>query len=199
MAATNAKRKPRPGIEEQTKLILNAAVDLFITFGSQAVSVSDICKQAKVSRDTFYRCFDDKGSLISQLYQTSVNAHIETTIGSLELDYSNSEWVHRAFDVTIDAILEQHKIAQFLFVESADPNTPAYKAVQKAYGKAALRMQKWCKESGRRVPSKEFLLSLLVASQWLVHNAIVQGMTTREVNKAKQAAEELFTAAFSNT
>lgn len=198
MATASDTPKPRPGADEQRKVILNAGVDLFIQRGSQAVSVSQICKHAQVSRDTFYRCFSDKDTLIAQLYQTSVNDHIETITGSLELDYSNPQWLHSAVAQSIDAILEQHKIAQFLFVESADPSSPAYTAVQNAYSKAARRMQSWCKDNSRRVPSKEYLLSLLVATQWLVHNAITQGMSTREINKAKAATEELYTAAFNH-
>ncbi|MEZ5501200.1 MAG: TetR/AcrR family transcriptional regulator [Halioglobus sp.] len=63
--------RKRPGLEEQRRLILAAAVDLFSVHGSKSVCVSDICKAAGVSRDTYYRCFTDKDSLIDQLYQTS--------------------------------------------------------------------------------------------------------------------------------
>ncbi|MGI9287460.1 MAG: TetR/AcrR family transcriptional regulator [Pseudomonadales bacterium] len=190
--------KKRPGLEQQREVILHAAVDLFSVRGVKAVSVSDICKNAKVSRDTYYRCFADKDALISHLYQTSVNDHIETVLGTWDLNYGDQKWLHQAFDKTIDAILRQHKVAQFLFVESSDPSSHAYRVIHKAYGKVAKRMQRWCKENHGNVPSTEFLIALLVSTQWLVHNAIITGMGKRDINKAKVAAEQLFYAAFSS-
>ena len=119
-------------------------------------------------------------------------------LSSWELDYSNQVWLHEVFDKTIDAILEQHKVAQFLFVESADPNSHAYRVIHQAYDKAVKRMQLWSRKHYGKAPTREFLVSLLVATQWLVHNAILNGMTTREVNKAKAASEQLFFAAFTS-
>ena len=57
----------RPGLREQRRIILDAAVELFSQEGVKAVSVSRICQQAGVSRDTCYRCFEDKGTLVSHL------------------------------------------------------------------------------------------------------------------------------------
>ena len=62
-----SKSKKRPGVEEQREIILSAAIDLFGVEGKKAVSVSRICEKAGVSRDTYYRCFDDKEALISHL------------------------------------------------------------------------------------------------------------------------------------
>lgn len=190
--------KKRPGLEEQRKIILDAAVDLLSTRGGKAVSVSDICKNAKVSRDTYYRCFADKEALVSHLYQTSVNDHIETVLASWDMDYNDQQWLHQVCDKTIDAILQQHKVAQFLFVESADPGSDAYQIIHKAYDKAARRMQRWCRDNNETVPSREFLVALLVANQWLVHNAIIAGMRKQDISKAKAAAEQLFFAAFAS-
>lgn len=191
-------RKQRPGMEEQRRLILAAAVDLFSVRGSKAVSVSDICKTAQVSRDTYYRCFADKDALIGELYQTAVNDHIETVLGAPELDYNNEAWLHRVFDHTIDAILREHKVAQLLFLESSDPDSHAYQVIHDAFDKAARRMQRWCRQAYGRAPSREFLVALLVAAQWLVHNAIVSGMGKRDIAKAKRASEQLFHAAFAS-
>jgi len=183
---------------EQRKRILGAAVDLFSVHGGNAVSVSDICKAAGVSRDTYYRCFADKNALVDQLYQTAVNEHIEAVLNASSLDYNDPEWLHQVFDQTIDAILRQHKVARLLFVESADPASPAYHVIRGAFDKAARRMQQWCRQAYGRAPSREFLVALLVAAQWLVHNAIVSGMGKRDVAKAKAASEQLFHAAFTS-
>lgn len=196
--ATHQHRKRRPGMEEQRKLILAAAVELFSTRGSNSVSVSDICKAANVSRDTYYRCFADKDTLIDELYQTSVNDHIEAVLSASDLDYSDQAWLDRVFDETIDAILLQHKIAQLLFIESADPRSPAHRTIHNAFDRAARRMQRWSRTTYGESPSREFFVALLVAVQWLVHNAIVSGMGKRDIEKAKAASKQLFHAAFSN-
>ena len=128
-ADTSARGRRRPGVEEQRRLILEAAVELFAARGSGAASVSDICKAARVSRDTYYRCFADKDALVSHLYQTSVNDHMLAVINASDLDYSDQQWLHKVFDQTIDAILDQHKVAQFLFIEAADPNSYAYMVI----------------------------------------------------------------------
>jgi AcrR family transcriptional regulator len=197
-AAHSTVGKRRPGIEEQRRLILAAAVDVLSVHGGKAISVARICHAAGVSRDTYYRCFADKDALIEQLYQTSVNDHIEAVLSAWDLDYSDQAWLHRVFDQTIDAILKQHKIAQLLFVESADPNSQAYRVIHKAYDKAARRMQRWCAGMYGTTPSREYLVALLVANQWLVHNAILSGMGKRAVSNAKAAGEQLFYAAFSS-
>lgn len=193
----NPPTKARPGVTQQRQTICAAAVVLFVERGVSVVSVSEICRQAGVSRDTFYRCFTDKEALISHFYQTSVNEHIERVVDSWRLDYSNPVWLHEVFDQTIDAILHEHTVAQFLFVESADPRSPAYKVIHKAYTHAVKQMQGWCRKNGNEVPSNELLFSLLVAAQWLVHNAIVEGMKPRHIARAKAASEQLFFAVFS--
>ncbi|MEZ5572840.1 MAG: TetR/AcrR family transcriptional regulator [Halioglobus sp.] len=201
MASTKqklAQRRKRPGMQEQQKLILNAAVDQFSVCGTSAVSVSDICKAAGISRDTYYRCFADKETLINQLYQTAVNDHIEAVLNAWHLDYNDKEWLHQVFDRTINAILQQHKVAQLLFVESADPRSHAYRVIHNAFDKAAGRMQRWCKQAYGTAPTREFLVALLVAAQWLVHNAILSGMQKRDIDNAKAASEQLFHAAFTS-
>ena len=175
-------------------MIAAAAIELFGSRGGRAVSISDICKAAGVSRDTYYRCFADKEALLAYLYQTSVNEHIESVLGAWNLDFSNRQWLQQVTADTVDAILRQHKVARFLFVESADPDSPAYRIIHDAYDKAARKMQRWCRQRGRDVPSREFLVAMMVATQWLVHNAILAGLGKREVDKAKEAAGRLFYA-----
>lgn len=198
MSSEVALSKARPGVEEQRRVICAAAVLLFVERGLSAVSVSEICRQAGVSRDTFYRCFRDKDELVRHFYQTSVNEHIERVVDSWHLEYDNPVWLHTVCDQTIDAILREDAVAQFLFVESADPRSPAYKVIRKAYNHAVGRMQAWCRQNGLHEPSAELLFSLLVATQWLVHDAIVQGKKPRHIAKAKAAAEQLFFALFSS-
>ncbi len=51
-------------IKEQKKLtIIKAASDLFRKYGYKKVSIQEICKEACVSKTTFYKAFEDKASI----------------------------------------------------------------------------------------------------------------------------------------
>lgn len=195
---TPGKTRNRPGVDEQRRVIKQAAVSVFGDKGSTATSVSDICKAAGVSRDTYYRCFADKEALISYLYESSVNEHVLAVLNPEFMDYEDRDWVSKVSEQTIDAILEQSEIAQFLYLESADPNSYAYQLINDAYDKSALRMQKWAKHQFGHAPATEYFKSLLFATQWLVHNAILSGMTKSQVAVAKKSVQQLFYGAFAS-
>ncbi len=198
VSKATGKVRNRPGIEKQREVIVQAAVALFASKGSSATSVSDICKAAEVSRDTYYRCFSDKDSLISHLYESSVNEHVLAVLNPDFMDYGDEDWVSRVSEQTVDAILEQSTVAQFLYLESADPNSTAHRLVNDAYDKAALRMQEWAMQQFGHAPAIEYFKSLLFATQWLVHNAILSGMTEPQVRIAKQSVKQLFYGAFAS-
>ena len=194
----SGKTRNRPGIEKQREVIVQAAVNLFANKGSIATSVSDICKAAEVSRDTYYRCFADKDSLISHLYESSVNEHVLAVLNPEYMDYEDEDWVSQVSERTVDAILEQSTVAQFLYLESADPNSTAHRLINDAYDQAALRMQQWAEKQFGHAPAIEYFKSLLFATQWLVHNAILSGMTEPQIRIAKQSVKQLFYGAFAS-
>jgi len=197
-AKTTGKTRNRPGVEEQRKVITQSAVSLFGDKGTSATSVSDICKAAGVSRDTYYRCFSDKDTLISYLYESSVNEHVLAVLNPESMDYEDKDWVSKVSEQTVDAILEQSTIAQFLYLESADPNSYAHQLINEAYDKSALRMQQWAEQRFGHAPAMEYFKSLLFATQWLVHNAILAGMTKPQVAIAKKSVKQLFYGAFAS-
>jgi AcrR family transcriptional regulator len=195
-ATSRGVKNTRPGIDQQSRVILDAAVELFSAHGTRAVSVSAVCKQAGISRDTFYRCFADKDALIDRLYQASVSEHMLSALDTGEADFGDRQWLHAAIDQTVDAILARHKMASFLFIESADPNSHAYQVIDKAFDAVARRMQGWCRQCYGHSPTRECFKGLLMAAQWLVHQAIISGMGKRDVNRVKQSMEQLFYATF---
>lgn len=190
--------KSRPGVEEQRRLIAHAAVTLFGSQSSSVTSVSDICKAAGVSRDTFYRCFADKEALISELYQSSVNEHVLAVLNPALMNFGDEDWVEKVSEETVDAILAQSAVAQFLYLESADPKSYAHQLVNEAYDNAALRMQQWASQEFDHAPAIEYFKSLLFATQWLVHNAILSGQTEDQVRIAKQSIKQIFYGAFTS-
>ena len=142
-------RKQRPGVSQQRKDIVVAAIELFAASGSAAVSVSAICKQANVSRDTFYRYFDNKDHLIDALYRYSVSNNMLAVTSAADADFADPDWLHRTIDTTVDAILTQHQVARFLFLEAADPGSHAHGVIASAFDRVARSMQAWCRNHSR--------------------------------------------------
>lgn len=188
--------KRRPGVPQQRRDIIAAAVTLFAVSGSAAVSVSAICKQAGISRDTFYRCFDNKDQLVEALYSHTVRANMLAITTAQDADFTDQQWLHRSIDEVVDAILSEHEVARFLFLESSDPASHAHTVIDSAFDSVARSMQRWCRSRYGHAPSRACFTGLLSAAQWLVHGAINQGMAPAHVKAAKRAIEELFLATF---
>ncbi len=188
--------KQRPGVEQQRRDVIAAAVGLFAKSGTAPVSVSAICNAAGVSRDTFYRCFGNKDELVDALYRDAVSANMLAVTASPDADYTDAGWLRDTIDATVDAILAEHQVAKFLFLESADPASHAHAVIEQAFDSAARSMQRWCRQRYGHAPSRACFVGLLSAAQWLVYGAINRGMSPAQVASAKRAIEELFLATF---
>jgi AcrR family transcriptional regulator len=160
-------RRNRPGVAGQREIILQAAMTLFSERGTAAVSVSEICRAAGVSRDTFYRCFEHKDALLESLYSSVVKRHMQAVITAPDLDYADPEWVSRAVDQAVDAILAQAAVARFLFVESGIADSPASAIVDRAFDLVARRMRAWVANRVAAPPPLDYFKSLLVAAHGL--------------------------------
>lgn len=190
--AIDGRSKPRPGIEEQTQIIIDAAIELFIEQGTNSTSIAQICARADVSKPTFYRCFKDKDALIAQLYQQSINAHVDTLLlATMRQNISAEQNLDKALDKLLDAIFEQASLAQLLFREYGDPNSPAAKIIDSTFERIAKALQKNIKQNGQEPPSRTFLKAMMAAFQWVVHDTIKAGLTPHKIKEAKKAAHEL--------
>uniref|UniRef100_UPI003D7EC593 helix-turn-helix domain-containing protein n=1 Tax=Butyricicoccus sp. TaxID=2049021 RepID=UPI003D7EC593 len=83
--------------EEKKKNLLDAARILFLQKGFSKTSISEIAKQAKVAKGTFYLYFKDKDELLEHLI-LQIGRHI------LTLAYEHTEQ-HRTEDFTENVIL----------------------------------------------------------------------------------------------
>ena len=55
--------------DQKLRDILLAAKELFWKFGFKRVSVEEVCKEAQVSKMTFYKHFKNKIELVKSLYK----------------------------------------------------------------------------------------------------------------------------------
>ena len=196
----DGRSKKRPGLEEQTTIITQAAVELFIVQGSRSVSIAQICTHANVSRPTFYRCFKDKEELIFKLYQHSVNDHVESILLKASPDnVVDGDWLQRALDQLLDAIFENSQLARLVFMESNDPHSPASAIVEAAFDHAADVMVRTIGKESEDAPSRTVLKALMAAYQWIVHDAIKKGLTNNAIKEAKRATWELTKRAMGKT
>jgi len=186
IASRNAdgRSKKRPGVEEQSAIILQAAVTLFAGHGVRPVSVAQVCDRAGVSRPTFYRCFADKDALVARIYEESVNAFVENFL--IDARLADAGKLQRQLDDLLESIFRQSELAQLVFRESSDPDSPAARIIDNAFEHAADVL------TGGRAshdqPSRVYLKSVMAAVQYIVQDAIRKGLTDESKAEAKSAA-----------
>ncbi|MCB9585104.1 MAG: TetR/AcrR family transcriptional regulator [Polyangiaceae bacterium] len=195
MKQRDGRSKSRPGVDEQRRLILEGAAELFAVSGSRGVSIAQICEHVEVSRPTFYRCFADKEALVEQLYQQAVRGPVELNMLSL-LRRGQMGGTREGLEKLADEIFANAKLAQLVFVESADPSSPAYAIVQRSFDDAAKEVEAWYCERGLTAPSRTLLKATMVAAQWIVHDAITRGLSPKNKRDAKAALWELTSRVF---
>ena len=182
----DGRSKPRPGLEAQRQAIREAAAALFVEQGSQAVSISQICKRSHISRPTFYRCFEDKDALVNSLYEESIFTPIqEILLKKLPSQGNDPDWLRDTLNETLDAIFDQARFAELVFAESTNPGSPAYRIVNEAFDQTADIVALWLAQNGRAALPKPFLKSVMAACQGLVHNAIRSGLSEADRDEAK--------------
>ena len=188
----DGRRKPRPGPEEQSRTIVDAAVALFLEQGVRSTSIMQVCDRADVSRSTFYRCFGDIDSLLQYIYSVSVFEPVEQF---MQVTISQPETTPDKLRATLgdmyEAIFEKGDYAELLFRESNDPNSPAYQIVNDAFDKIIKSLQNRLPPSDDKQVDTIYLKSVLNACQWIAHDAIRKGLTPKRKKDAKEAAWKL--------
>jgi AcrR family transcriptional regulator len=193
----DGRGKRRPGVEEQREIIHQAAVSLFATSGTRSVSIGDICKQADVSRPTFYRCYEDKSALIASIYAEAVSNPAEGIL--LQGDLRQPKQLKNTLDELFENIFNNADLARLVFMEASDPGSPAANIIEKGFEHSARVLARDLRKAGQDVPSPVYLKSLMAAIQWIVYDAIKKDLTTKAKKEAKSAAFELIMSALSPT
>lgn len=194
-SSADGRSKKRPGVDEQRVIIMAAAVTLFADQGVRPVSIAQICAAAEVSRPTFYRCFKDKDALVSLIYDDAVNTHVERFFSNGPAP--GSKGMKASLDDLLDAIFEHSQLAQLIFLESSDPDSPAARIIDDAFEHAADVMSGKSSGKQRHKPSRVYLKSLMAAIQWIVQDAIRKNLTAAAKQDAKAAAYALVVKALS--
>lgn len=195
MKQRDGRSKSRPGVDEQRRVILEGAAELFAVSGSRGVSIAQICEHVSISRPTFYRCFSDKDALVEELYQQAVRGPVELNMLSL-LRAGEVGGTREGLEKLADEIFANAKLAQLVFVESSDPSSPAYAIVQRSFDAAAKEIEAWYRGHKQQAPSRTLLKATMIAAQWIVHDAITRGLSPKIEREAKVALWELASRVF---
>lgn len=72
-------------------ILLETGRKLFWKYGFKRVSIDEICREADVSKMTFYRCFENKTELAKTIYLKIINEGVEKFDAILEAETSAAE------------------------------------------------------------------------------------------------------------
>lgn len=105
MAGTTSTEDENSSIEESRTLVVEAALRCFKRLGPQKTSMSDIARDAGISRKTIYRLFNDRPTLVNEVLFKLLRGMSSKAKKALE-KYSNFK------DAIIEGSIEHIKIGQ---------------------------------------------------------------------------------------
>ena len=192
--ASTGRQKPRPGIDEQSRLIMEAAVPLFLDKRVKNVSISEICQFSGISRSTFYRCFEHISGLLAYIYGIAVFEPVKQhMLPNLQSSVSQ-ETLKTTLDNMFEAIFEQGQYAELLFRESHDPSSDAFHIVNNAFDTITESLIKSLPRFKDIETDRIYLKSLLFSYQWIAHDTIRKNnaskKNTRKIASNKQSAKD---------
>lgn len=167
-AEVDGRTKPRPGVDAQRVAIAAAATRLFASRGSSEASVQAICREADVSRPTFYRCFADKDELLAHLYEVAVDQYVEQFfLASPTASSGDGAWLEDAIDGMVDGVLSDPDLARFVLAEYGIPGSPVRDIVNRSFDRAAKRLRPDASRAERLA-----LTAGMAAIQWILHETL---------------------------
>jgi AcrR family transcriptional regulator len=90
-------------VSSKDDLLLEAGRVLFWKYGFRRVTTEEICKEAGVSRMTFYRCFNNKNHLAKTIYKNIVYQALEEFNNIIHSGASSSEVMKKILMLKMEA------------------------------------------------------------------------------------------------
>lgn len=193
----DGRAKPRPGVDEQRRVVAESAIRLFARSDARRVSIQQVCQEADVSRPTFYRCFDDKRALLEYVYEQSVDKYVEQIIlDELPRGGDIERWIWQAVTRVVDAVFEQPDVARFVFVEYGAPGSPVRDIVNDAFARSAEILESSLRGFYHDAPSRLYLTSMMASVQWILLETLRTGLDDESRKAAKIAVWQATASAF---
>ncbi len=118
----------------KSALLLESGRKLFWKYGFRRVTVDEICKEAGVSKMTFYRCFENKTELAKTIFRNIVNEGIDKFNEIINSDIPSPEKLHKILLMKLDGTNEISRDFMMDFYNS--PDTELQKFVEETTSKA---------------------------------------------------------------
>ncbi len=85
-------------------ILIEAGKRVFWKYGIKRVTVEEICKEAGVSKMTFYRCFENKIELAKNVYTSVVNHATEKAHDLIYSDISPAEKMKGIIEIKLEGV-----------------------------------------------------------------------------------------------
>lgn len=142
--------------------ILGKGEELFWKFGVKRVPIEEICREASVSKMTFYKFFPNKSELAIAILEKKTSEAMEVFDGFMKADISFAEKLEKIFHMKLEAM--QNMSAEFIKDIYSNPDLgimPAVQAMQEKHMAKVMKFYADAIESGqmRKEVSIPFILS----------------------------------------
>jgi AcrR family transcriptional regulator len=129
-------RRRRIGVEGQRVRLVRAAAEAFAARGFDACSVENVLESARVSRQTFYRCFSSKEALFHDVHADVSRGVIQSVAALPDADLDPATSIRRHFEVLFERAREVGPIVCELEREAARPSSPyhVHREERRRYG-----------------------------------------------------------------
>ncbi len=140
--------------------LIEAGKRLFWKYGFKRVNVDEICKEAKVSKMTFYRCFENKTDLAKTIFDKLVQVSIEEFNRIIKADIPPSEKLKKILLMKMEGTNDISREFMMDFYASPDTGLKEYvENVTKASWNEIIKGFRYAQEMGwfRKDFKPEFL------------------------------------------
>jgi AcrR family transcriptional regulator len=127
---------PEVVARSQRERLLEAAIRVVAEKGYAATTVTDLTREAGVSRTTFYEHFEDKGDCFLAAYDSAVDVLVRRVAAAYEAEERWPERARAGLEALLEALAEEPDLARLALVDigSAGP------AAQRRYRAAVQRL-----------------------------------------------------------
>ncbi len=172
--SADGRSRKRPGLDVLREQILNAAMELFAQKNAAELSVENILQKAQVSRQTFYKCFKNKGEILDhvhdlggQIFQERLREILSTKQATLS--------PFDALDATVELLVDAGPLGQVFYQEATRPGTAAFARRQIMLGNLQDWIAGWLQQQLGLQLEDELILDMMMAIEALIRNAIDAG------------------------
>ncbi|MEA3317994.1 MAG: TetR/AcrR family transcriptional regulator [Bacteroidota bacterium] len=118
-------------VDQKLKEILIAAKELFWKHGFKRVSIEEICKNANVSKMTFYKHYKNKMELVKYIINNITDKAMKKYRNIMDSDISFPEKVKKTIDLKLESSQDISNEFYNDFVRYADPEMLSFLQQQK--------------------------------------------------------------------